>query len=321
MRILLTGAFGNVGTALRREEKAKAHQIVCFDQDTRKNRAKAKKQGANVVWGDIRVAEDVARAMAGVDAVIHLAAVIPPTSLHQPELARQVNVDGMRNVIAAAKAQPVPPKLAFASSYALFGPTQHLEPPRTIDDPINPTDDYTRHKAACETLLEESGLDWVVLRLGAVIPIEVIGVLDPLMFDVPLEDRMEFVHPADVGLAFLTAVERGDLWGRKFLVGGGPRCHLYERDIVNGPLVRLGIGALPDEAFGHEPFQIDWGDTTESQSLLQYQRYTFDDCMDHMVANLGWKAPFVRLSKPIARWQLLRLSPHYKAFKAGQKTR
>ena len=318
MKILLTGAFGNVGSALRREDKARGHQIVCFDQPTKKNRAKAKRQNATVVWGDIRDRADVERAMAGVDAVIHLAAIIPPGSLHAPELARQVNVVGTENVIAAAQAQPVPPKIAFASSFALFGPTQHLPPPRTLDDPINPTDDYTRHKAACETALKESGLDVTILRLGAVIPIEVFGVLDPMMFDVPLEDRMEFVHPADVGLAFLTAVERDDVAGRTFLIGGGPRCQLYERDIVNGPLVRLGIGALPDEAFGHEPFQIDWADTTESQAVLQFQRYTFNDCMDHMVANLGWKAPFVKFARPIARWQLLRTSHHYRAFKASK---
>jgi UDP-glucose 4-epimerase len=313
MKILLTGAFGNVGSALRREDKARAHEIVCFDQDTKANRRKAKQQGATVVWGDIRRPEDVARAMAGVDAVIHLAAIIPPGSIHHPALAQQVNVRGTENVIAAARAQPTPPKVAFASSLALYGPTQHLEPPRTLADPINPTDDYTRHKAACETMLAESGLDTVILRLGAVIPIEVLGVLDPLMFDVPLDDRMEFVHPADVGLAFLTAVERDDVSGRTFLVGGGPKCQLRERDIVNGPLIAIGIGALPDEAFGTEPFQLDWADTTESQEVLQYQRYTFEDCIQHMLDNLGWKRPLVKLARPLARRKLLTASPYYKA--------
>ena len=115
---------------------------------------------------------------------------------------------------------------------------ERTEPPRRIDDPINPTDDYTRHKAACETMLEESGLDWVVLRLGAVIPIEVFGVLDQLMFDVPLTDRMEFVHPADVGLERL----HGLGWRSGLAHGVGPG-----RSVVmnRGSQERAGFGERP----------------------------------------------------------------------------
>ncbi len=320
MKILVTGAFGNVGTAFRKEVAGRGHEVVYFDQPTKANKAAAKRAGVEVVWGDIREPAEVARAVAGRDAVVHLAAIIPPGSVRNPKLAEAVNVGGTRNVIEAAKAQPNPPRLAFASSVALFGPTQHLSSLRTLDDPVNPSDDYSHHKLACEALLHESGLDITILRLTAVIPIEVLGVIDPYMFDVPLTDRMEFVHPHDVALAFIHAIESPETIGRTFLIGGGPRCHLMQREIVMKPLIALGIGALPDEAFGTTPFFIDWVDSTESERVLKYQRYDFDDCVREMVANVGWRKPFIRLARPFARRKLLSASPYYKAARAARSS-
>ncbi len=311
MRILVTGGFGNVGTAFAKEVAGRGHDVAYFDLETRKHRALARASGVDVVWGDITDAASVRAAVAGCDAVVHLAAIIPPGSIHDPDGAERVNVLGTRNVIEAAQAQPDPPRIAFASSVAIYGPTQHLDRPRTLDDPIVPTDAYTHHKVECERMLRESGLDVAILRLGAVIPLDVFGVLDPLMFEVPLTDRLEFVHPWDVALAFVNAVESDEVWGRTFLIGGGPRCQIHERDIVNGPLVALGIGALPDDAFGTTPFCIDWLDTTESQRVLRYQRFDFDDCIGHMLERVGWRRPFVRLARPIARRKLLSASPYY----------
>ena len=39
----------------------------------------------------------------------------------------------------------------------------------------------------------------------------------------------------------------------------------------------MGIGRLPEEAFSEEPFHCGYMDTTESQRILQYQRYTYED--------------------------------------------
>jgi nucleoside-diphosphate-sugar epimerase len=313
VKVLLTGPFGNVGTAVRREMDGRGHALRCFDTPTTRNRAIARKHALDdVVWGDVRDPAAVRAAVADRDVVIHLAAIIPPGSMRDPELAREVNVGGTTNVIAACREADHPVRLVFASSLALFGPTQHLDPPRTLDDPIVVTDDYTRHKARCEELLHESGLEVAILRLGAVIPIDVIGVLDPLMFEVPLDDRIEFVHPWDVGLALVNAIESDQVWGQTFLIGGGPRCQLYQREIIRKPLEALGIGMLPEEAFGKKPYHTDWLDTTESQRVLQFQRYTWDDCVRHMVDFVGWRRPFVRLARPIARWKLLRTSPYYR---------
>jgi nucleoside-diphosphate-sugar epimerase len=267
--------------------------------------------GATARWGDIRNPNDVERAMAGCAAVIHLAAVIPPGSDRNPTLAEAVNAGGTANVIAAARAHGGV-RVVFASSLALFGRTQHLPPPRTIDDPVQITDNYTAHKAAGERMLRESRLDVAILRFGAVLPLQVLGSIDPIMFEVPLSDRIEFVHTYDVGLALVNALESDEVWGRTLLIGGGPSCQLYQREIIARGLAAAGLDMLPDAAFSTTPYHTDWMDTTESQRLLGYQRHTFDDYLAHLVPVLGWRRSAARALRPLIRWWVLRGSPYYR---------
>ena len=102
MKVLVTGAFGNLGTQtlellLRRGE----HEICCTDLDTPKNRRKQRKLaklGAfETRWTDVADAAAVEDAVAGQECVLHFAGVIPPLSEEQPELAERVNVTGTRS--------------------------------------------------------------------------------------------------------------------------------------------------------------------------------------------------------------------------------
>ncbi|MHA1245656.1 MAG: hypothetical protein ACTSP7_13965 [Candidatus Heimdallarchaeota archaeon] len=58
-KILLTGAFGNVGTSTLNELVKHNHHIRCFDIPTKRNKKKARKfknfQGKiEFFWGDLR---------------------------------------------------------------------------------------------------------------------------------------------------------------------------------------------------------------------------------------------------------------------------
>lgn len=74
----------------------------------------------------------------------------------------------------------------------------------------------------------------------------------------------------------------------------------------------MGIGPLPEEAFSKEEYVTDWRDTEEGQSLLQYQRHSFEDIVKEVAACLGWKKYFVPLGRSFARRSILKLSPDYK---------
>jgi UDP-glucose 4-epimerase len=319
MNVLLTGAFGNVGISALEELLAQGHQVRCFDLRTKANVKKARRYGdqIEVVWGDLRNADEVAAAVRDQDVVVHLAFIIPKLSATGveseacPEWAREINVGGTQNIIAALQAEPEPPRLIFSSSYHVYGQTHDQPPPRTVNDPVDPIEHYACHKVECEQAVKNSGLEWAILRFAAVLPLSLR--LDPGMYDVPPDNRMEYVHTRDVGLAVANAVTSDEIWGKTWLIGGGPRCQYIYREILEKILNGMGVGMLPEEAFTTTPFPTDWLDTTESQRVLHYQQRDLDDYVQELAYMMGIKRHLIRLFRPIVRYFLLRRSPHLKA--------
>ncbi len=318
MNVLVTGALGNIGTSAVDELLHHGSRVRCFDLPNRSNRRAARrlKGKVEVMWGDLRSFRAMAAAVRGCDVVVHLAFVIPKLSAtgieseQEPEIARDINVGGTQNLIAAIRSQPRPPKLIFSSSVHVYGPTQRLRPPRRATDPVHPVEHYSRHKVACERMVMGSDLTWAILRFAAALPFSVRP--DPYMFAVPLDTRMEFVHTKDVGLAVAHAVSSEHIWGKTLHIGGGPRCQYYYREIAQTVLTATGVGMLPDEAFGNAPFSTDWLDTSVSQRLLSYQRFDLEDFTEELKTHLSYRRLLVRTFRPVVRRWLLRQSPFYK---------
>lgn len=315
MKVLVTGAFGNVGRSTIRELVDRGHHVRCFDLKTKANKraANAFRKEVEVVWGDLRNPDDALPAVHDREVVVHLAFIIPRLSATGvnsedfPDRARAINVGGTHNLIQAIKTQPRPSKFLFTSSFHVYGYTQDQAPPRKVRDIPRPVEHYARHKIVCERLVRESGLDWIVFRLAAALPVKLI--LDPGMFDVGLDNRIEFVHRRDVGFAIANALETEQAWGRTWHIGGGPACQIYQRELVQEVLEAVGIGMLPEEAFPSGPYPTDWLDTQESQRVLQYQRHTLGDYLEELKARLGFRRHLVRLVRPVLRAVLLSKSP------------
>jgi len=320
VNVLITGGFGNLGTNAMKKLVEKGHQVRLFDLKTSANQKKAGKYKSRfkdkieVLWGDVRDPDDVAAAVRDQDVAIHLSFIMPPGSDERPEWAREINVGGTQNLLAAMKALPNKPKVIFSSSFTVFGDTQAQDPPRRVTDPVVASDNYTAHKIECEKLCAESGLNWCVMRFGVVPPVSLGGVT-PKMFAFPFSSRTEFAHPDDVGLAIANAVSSDQVWGKILLIGSGKGGQLYYGEFVNRMMEVMGVGKLPEEAFGSEPAYMDWLDTEESQRLLQYQQHTFEDFAQSMSRLLGPARYIMPLVRPIARQWILSKSPYYKAGK------
>jgi UDP-glucose 4-epimerase len=313
VRILLTGAFGNVGSHTWPELVRRGHMVRCLSRLTTAHRRDAARlpRPAEVMWGSITDPDAVARAVDGMDAVLHLAAIIPPRADEEPAYARQVNVDGTAAVVAACLAQPDPPRLLFTSTLDVHGHTLHQPPPRHVDDPLVATDPYSGHKIEAEAIVRESGLTWCILRLADV---PVLGYRDPhpIMFEIGLDNRIESMHADDAGLAIANALEVPEVWGRILFVGGGPACQVTYREYLTQLLAAMGVDPLPEEAFSDAVYATDWLDTAESEALLRYQRHTFDDIAKAVAASMGWRRRLAALAGPFARGAILRLSPYYR---------
>ncbi len=317
MKVLVTGALGNVGAytldALLRE----GHDVVAFDVvSTRARKAAARVDSrVRVVWGDICEPASVGAALDGVEAVVHLAAIIPPQVEKAPDLARRINVDGTRNLIEQMIASGTARRLVFASSMGVFGDVQDREPPLRAQTPVSPTDDYGRHKVACEQAIQASVLHWSILRLAVAVPTRLRGAPFDVRtgFEISADARVEIIHPADAATAFAHAVDCEAVTGKILHVGGGEKCQLRHADFFNELMGGIGIGPLPAEAFIRREFPRfmgDWVDTQESQRLLRYQERGLEELKEDMRSDLGLLVPLIRLFRPLVNGFMLRASPY-----------
>jgi nucleoside-diphosphate-sugar epimerase len=318
MRVLLTGALGNIGSHTVDALLAEGHEVIAFDLASPKARKLAARLDPRVQmrWGDITDPEAVRAALHGVDAVVHLAAILDPE--RAPELARRVNVDATRSLIAQMEDSPTARRLVFASSQGVFGDVQDREPPLRVDTPVSPTNDYGRHKVACEESVRNSRLQWSILRLAAAPPIRLLGYShEPtILFEFSPDARFEYIHPADAGTAFARAVACEAAIGKILNIGGGERCRTTHQAFCNELMKAMGIGSLPAEAFLRSEvrrFFGDWADTEESERLLRYQRRGLPELKADMRKDLGALVPLIRALRPLATWFVLRASPYLKA--------
>jgi len=103
--------------------------------------------------GDLRKPEDIRRAIAGCDAVIHLACISNDPSFDlDPELGKSINYDAFRPLVKIAKDAGVK-RFIYASSSSVYGIKN--EPEVTENLPLTPLTDYSKFKAMCEDVLEE----------------------------------------------------------------------------------------------------------------------------------------------------------------------
>jgi nucleoside-diphosphate-sugar epimerase len=225
MRVVVTGASGNVGTSLLRalEHEELVESVVGI--------ARRRPSGAfaKTTWVQSDVSrDDLAPSMQGADAVVHLAWLIQP-SRDEAKL-RATNIDGSARVFEAAARAGVP-RLVYASSVGTYSPGPK---DRAVDESW-PTDGiassyYARHKAEVERLLDQfearhPDVRVVRLRPGLIFKREAASeirrlfagpllpgflarpALIPIVPDVA-RLRFQAVHSYDVGEAYKLALTR-----------------------------------------------------------------------------------------------------------------
>ena len=168
MRIAITGASGNVGSALlRRLAERGGHDVVGVVRRT----PSGVEPFAGVEWHALDLSQDedepaLAAAFVGCDAVVHLAWGFQPT--HREDYLAELGVGGTRRVIAAAVSAGVP-RLVHMSSVGAYSPRQDDSPVDESWPTRGVTNSmYSRHKAAAERLLDDleaEGSGPVVTRL------------------------------------------------------------------------------------------------------------------------------------------------------------
>src|SRR4051812_17723927 len=235
MTVAVTGATGNVGTALLRRLTAPGSGAAAVRGLARRQPPDVAPYAA-VQWhladlGEPASEQALPGFLEGADAVVHLAWALQPG--RHPEQLRRVNVEGTRRVMRAAVAAGVPHVVHMSSlgAYAPAGRAQVVDE----DWPTTgiPTSQYSRDKAEAEAVVREvlgrsPGTTTTVVRPTLVLQPEAgseIGryFLGPLLYGaarllpgsvahllpLPLPDvRVGFVHADDVAEALARILDR-----------------------------------------------------------------------------------------------------------------
>lgn len=140
---LITGGAGFLGINLTRYLLARGHRVTSLDIADFDYPERSR---ITVVTGDIRDRDAVARAMQGVNIVVHTAAALP---LYTPEDIFSTDIDGTRNVLDIAQQHSVE-RVIHISSTAVYGVPDHH--PLYETDPVSGVGPYGEAKIQAEAL-------------------------------------------------------------------------------------------------------------------------------------------------------------------------
>lgn len=307
MRVLVTGGTGYLGRALVERLAAHGHEPVIYAR-----RASASGIPAATIDGDIRDAALVQRAVSGCDAVCHLAALVSVWQ-PRPRTFDEINVDGLRHVIAAVEQYGVS-RLICTSSFLASPPHGQVAP--------LVANDYQRTKVAADQLMTIAiarGVPLVRLYPGVVYgpgPATEGNLVGRLVRDhlagrlpgiIGAERLWSFAFVTDVADAFVQAIERGSP-GASYALGGPnePQMHLFQcvRDLTGRPVPRRipyalataagAAGEMRARLTGRPPlltrgvveiFRHDW--PLDSRDAVRDLRYRVRPLADGMTRLIG----------------------------------
>ena len=166
-RVLITGAAGRIGSSLADQLKDRYDLRVHYNRTVPEHPPVADK-----VIADVSVFEQIAPALEGMDAVVHMAG--DPSPRASWESVRSTNIEGTYNVLEAARLAGVR-KVIFASTNHVMGMyDRDRQWPIYASQPVRPDSLYGVSKAFGESLgrhyHDQFGLSVICLRIGWFLP-------------------------------------------------------------------------------------------------------------------------------------------------------
>ncbi len=168
MKYLITGGGGFIGSNIARALLKEGAQVRIIDNFStgRKVNLTGIEDKLELIEGDIRDYWTVSEAVAGVDYILHQAALASvPRSIKNPLSSSEVNINGTLNILDAARKAGVK-RVVMASSSSVYGDTPTLPKHEgMVPDPLSP---YAVSKLAdekyCKVFYDLYGLETVCLR-------------------------------------------------------------------------------------------------------------------------------------------------------------
>jgi UDP-glucose 4-epimerase len=267
MRVVVTGGAGFIGAHACRALAAAGHHVTAFDDLSTGSVANLTGAGVELAEGTILDRDAVTRALAGADAVVHLAARSSiPRSFDEPGRTSLVNIEGTRVVVEAAEDR----HLIVASSSSVYGGNTTMPKHEQLEPkPLNP---YAVSKLHAERL---AGPNSLVFRFFNVFgPLQPPGhryaAVVPAFLHAALHDRAlpvhgdgtqtrDFTYVTDVAGVIVDAVERRVVHDGPVNLAFGTRVSVLELADAIGALLRrqLRLEFLPPRGGDMQDTQAD----------------------------------------------------------------
>lgn len=248
-RVLVTGGAGFIGSHIVHKLVDLGAQVTVLDDLSSGNLENLKdiKHKINFINKSIVNLDSCLQATANQKVIFHLAAFISvPESIEDPKRCHEINVNGMFNILEAARLNNVK-RFVFSSSAAVYGPTENICKENMPFDAQSP---YGTTKAIgelyCKQFATNFGLNTIVLRYfnvfgerqnpdGAYAAV-VAKFTDLMKQDKPVTifgdglQTRDFIPVADVVEANLTVAMLDDheMNGQVFNIGTGKSINLLE---------------------------------------------------------------------------------------------
>jgi nucleoside-diphosphate-sugar epimerase len=245
-KVLVTGAAGYIGSVLVRRLLEKGYCVRGFDNLTFGGESLIgiyNHPNFEFQKGDVRNGTDVTAALDGVQAVVHLAAIVgDPACAQQSELAREINWEASRRLFDLCSSTINVKRFVFASTCSNYG---KMSGDGYVDEksPLTPVSLYAELKVKFERHMLESKTreDFVptALRFATVY-----GLSPRVRFDLTVN---EFTRQVALGLEL-------EIFGEQFW---RPYCHV--EDLARGCI--LALESAPEKV-RHNVFGV--GDTGEN---------------------------------------------------------
>jgi len=229
MRVLVTGATGFIGSSVARVLLGAGCEVRALVRAGADTRAIADLPVAQCT-GDLRDAESVRAAVCGCRQVYHVGALYTYWT-RRPDEIYATNVNGTRNVLAAAQAEGVE-RVVYTSSVATLGSRSDGAPadeetPATLADMVS---DYKRSKFLAEQValdFAKQGLPVVIVNPSTPVGVRDIKptptgriVLDFISGRMPayVDTSLNIVDVEDVAVGHWLAAQKGQV-GRRYILG------------------------------------------------------------------------------------------------------
>ena len=190
MNILVTGGAGYIGSTLVPFLIGHGHRVRAMDNLMYSGQSLLgvwSHPGFEFIRADISDSKAVEAALEGMDAVVHLAAIVgDPACARQPDLARKVNLDASLRLFELSQRQGIG-RFVFASTCSNYGSVADPSEYVTEESELRPASLYAETKVAVEDALlgkaEDNGTAVTVLRFATVF-----GLAPRLRFDLTVNE-------------------------------------------------------------------------------------------------------------------------------------